>query len=404
MAVRPAAPRLELRLNGILKGVGSSVVKANYDIYGQDQDPITVSFFRTYEVAVDSTDLYGINSTVTDPSTVSNLQDCIRCTVLFRDKTKSNPSYIGMRTARICERVCMVVAVAVIALNAVLRAFESGAGVFGELSMADNISCSHHDRLLRVPATDLSTEAHPENCIGPCTGDCAVGVPRLAAQVAYKHAVSHTMLNDQRLRANVAAVVYVSVNNLRGDIVEAGVAHGGSAALLALTAARLGGVPRRLHLYDTFAGLPQAIEAIDGTRAMEWTGKIAFSLKTVKSFVEGQCGLRNSSITYHVGRVEETLQSTPPPCEIAILRIDTDWYESHVHLFKELYPRVVPGGAIIVDDYYVWPGSKRAVDEWLAIPAHSAPLVKIDNNGVMWCKPGGATPCDLAHWEVLSGT
>ena len=65
------------------------------------------------------------------------------------------------------------------------------------------------------------------------------------------------------------------------------------------------------------------------------------------------------------GKVEETIPGTLPD-EIAILRLDTDWYESTKHEMVHLFPRLVSKGVLIVDDYYTWSGSKKAVDEYLA--------------------------------------
>ena len=64
------------------------------------------------------------------------------------------------------------------------------------------------------------------------------------------------------------------------------------------------------------------------------------------------------------GKVEDTLPANLPE-EIAILRLDTDWYESTKHEMEHLFPRLVPGGVLIVDDYYAWSGSRLAVDEYL---------------------------------------
>ena len=55
------------------------------------------------------------------------------------------------------------------------------------------------------------------------------------------------------------------------------------------------------------------------------------------------------------------------PDEIAILRLDTDWYESTKHEMIHLFPRLVSKGVLIVDDYHTWSGSKKAVDEYLAV-------------------------------------
>ena len=88
-------------------------------------------------------------------------------------------------------------------------------------------------------------------------------------------------------------------------------------------------------------------------------------------------------IEYHVGDI---LQNTVYPEKIAILRLDTDWYESTAFELANFYDRVVPGGAVIIDDYGHWMGCKRAVDEFLV--AHpEIELIKIDYTGVYWLKP-----------------
>ena len=51
------------------------------------------------------------------------------------------------------------------------------------------------------------------------------------------------------------------------------------------------------------------------------------------------------------GNVEETIPGTLPD-EIAILRLDTDWYESTKHEMIHLFPRLVSKGVLIVDDYH----------------------------------------------------
>ena len=65
------------------------------------------------------------------------------------------------------------------------------------------------------------------------------------------------------------------------------------------------------------------------------------------------------------GRVEETLPGTATG-EIALLRLDTDWYESTYHELQYLWPRLVTGGVLILDDYGHWQGAKRAVDEYFS--------------------------------------
>jgi hypothetical protein len=69
-----------------------------------------------------------------------------------------------------------------------------------------------------------------------------------------------------------------------------------------------------------------------------------------------------------------------PPGDLALLRLDTDWYESTRHELEHLYPRLRPGGVLIVDDYGHFEGARRAVDEYFA--AHEPLLLnRIDYTG-----------------------
>ena len=78
-----------------------------------------------------------------------------------------------------------------------------------------------------------------------------------------------------------------------------------------------------------------------------------------------ETGYPPEKIFYHEGRVEETIPDQAPE-QIALLRLDTDWYESTRHELSHLYDRLSPGGVLIIDDYMYWEGSYRATREWLA--------------------------------------
>ena len=65
------------------------------------------------------------------------------------------------------------------------------------------------------------------------------------------------------------------------------------------------------------------------------------------------------------GKVENTLRNKQKlPKKISILRLDTDFYESTKIELEVLFPRLVKGGVLIIDDYGFWKGAKKAVDEY----------------------------------------
>jgi hypothetical protein len=75
------------------------------------------------------------------------------------------------------------------------------------------------------------------------------------------------------------------------------------------------------------------------------------------------------------------------PERIALLRIDTDWHASYVHLLDALYDRVVPGGVLLFDDYGHFLGARQAVDDFRRARGIHQPLVRIDYSCRMMIKP-----------------
>jgi len=184
-----------------------------------------------------------------------------------------------------------------------------------------------------------------------------------------------TMTSQSRLLAVVEATKHVVKHNIPGAIVECGVWRGGSVMAAALTLRNLDCL-RELYLFDTFAGLPiPSSEDVDlhGNSAEEHWERV----RTDQGSSDWcKCGLEQVranllSTGYEptkVHFVEGTVQDTIPqsaPDQIALLRLDTDWYDSTVHELTHLYPRLSPGGILIIDDYGYWRGARKAVDEYL---------------------------------------
>jgi O-methyltransferase len=176
-------------------------------------------------------------------------------------------------------------------------------------------------------------------------------------------------------------------------LVECGVWRGGSVMAMLHTLKRLGETSRHIHLFDTFEGMSEPTRAdvsYDGeiasvTYKRDNEKLIAVSLDDVKKRVL-EVGYDPSKIHFVKGKVEETIPASSPE-KIALLRLDTDWYESTIHEMNHLYPRLARGGVLIIDDYGHWKGSKKAVDEYLA--KHKIPLFlsRIDYTGRLSIKP-----------------
>jgi O-methyltransferase len=158
-----------------------------------------------------------------------------------------------------------------------------------------------------------------------------------------------------------------SVRHLPGCIIECGVWRGGMSAGMAVVL----GPHRHYFLFDSFEGLPKVMP-IDGESALRWQQDTASpgyhdNCCADESFARSamaKAGACNS--TFIKGWFENTLPKFTPSGPIALLRLDGDWYESTTTCLEHLFPHVVPGGAIIIDDYYAWEGCARAVHDYLS--------------------------------------
>jgi len=200
----------------------------------------------------------------------------------------------------------------------------------------------------------------------------------------------YTMTSRERVYALRAAARYVAKNQIPGDIVECGVWKGGSMMVVARTLLELRDTSRTLHLFDTFEGMPPPTETDVDFAGLSAQLRLSRSAKDdnvwavaplegVKSAVLG-VGYDASKIRFVKGPVEETIPREAPE-RIALLRLDTDWYESTRHELVHLFPRLSPGGVIIIDDYGHWKGARKATDEYLG--EHGIPLLlnRIDYTG-----------------------
>jgi hypothetical protein len=196
-----------------------------------------------------------------------------------------------------------------------------------------------------------------------------------AAKATIRAVRPRTMTAPEKLNALILATRYVARHGVPGDIVECGVWRGGSMQAVARTLIEAGDTGRHLHLYDTFEGMPPPTERDrrhDGRSAADLlaTHTRDAGVWAVASLDDVREGLRETgypqdNIHFHPGRVEETVPAVMPD-RISILRLDTDWYESTRHELRHLYPRLSPGGVLLIDDYGWWEGARQAVDEWLA--------------------------------------
>lgn len=181
-----------------------------------------------------------------------------------------------------------------------------------------------------------------------------------------------TMTPSPRVRNLLRRVETVVSRGIPGDLVEVGAWRGGMVAAMVLKLAAMG-ASRTVRGYDTFRGMTPP-----GEHDVNFLGERAdlskpdtacvCDLETARNTVLNalriaarHCPGAEITVKLHEGDVRET---TVFPDEIALLRLDTDWYELTRYNLEHFEPLVAEGGHVIVDDYGHWRGCRRAVDEF----------------------------------------
>jgi hypothetical protein len=154
---------------------------------------------------------------------------------------------------------------------------------------------------------------------------------------------------------------------------------------------------RDIYLYDTFEGMtepteydvspldPPAMETWELAEQRDqraWSGLFSpehFNEEAVRDTLL-ETGYPAERLHFVRGPVEETLPARSPG-PLALLRLDTDWYESTRHEMEHLYPLLAGGGVLIIDDYGHWEGARRAVDEYFDAHGGHVLLNRIDYTG-----------------------
>jgi O-methyltransferase len=206
----------------------------------------------------------------------------------------------------------------------------------------------------------------------------------------------HTMVSYKRLR-NVYDLAHIAeAQKIKGAFVECGVWKGGCAAVMAYVSKKYGS-KREIHLFDSFEGLEDPTEK-DGEKALDYMDHIRqgmyasryrcnASSETVKDLLFNKLEIHKSMVHFHKGWFQTTIPVQKDQIdEIAILRLDSDWYTSTKICLDHLYDKVTDGGFIIIDDYGYWEGCKKAVDEFLSERWLHPEFEKIDSGGYYFVK------------------
>jgi hypothetical protein len=208
-----------------------------------------------------------------------------------------------------------------------------------------------------------------------------------------------TMTSVERQLAVIQSVRHLVRNRIPGCFVECGVWRGGSSMAAALALLQEGDHGRELFLFDTFEGMTEptaADRSIDGASAdaLLRDPDQADDVRCYADVADVRANLLSTGypverLHFVKGAVETTIPVSPALPPIALLRLDTDWYESTKHELLHLFPLLQPGGILILDDYGHWQGARRAVDEYLSQQPCSYFLHRIDYTGRLLVKLSG---------------
>lgn len=198
---------------------------------------------------------------------------------------------------------------------------------------------------------------------------------------------AHSMIGNARMGNLRAIIEQLIARNVPGDFIETGIWRGGACIMMRAVLTAYGVTDRTVWCADSFEGLPPPnVEKYpaDAGDPHHTFAPLAISLDEVKSNFE-RYGLLDDRVKFLKGWFKDTLPSAPIE-KLALLRLDGDMYESTMDALTALYDKVVPGGAIIVDDYGAVEGCRRAIADFLSARSIRVNLANIDGIGAWWVK------------------
>jgi hypothetical protein len=217
---------------------------------------------------------------------------------------------------------------------------------------------------------------------------------------------AHTMIGFKRLENLQRLAESVLTDKIPGDFLEAGVARGGAMVFLRGVLRVHGVTDRTIWLADSFQGFPEPpadaqppelgtlypdldpdvlAQRLESAAELNARFREGTSHEQVRQTFE-RYGLLDEQVRFLPGWFADTLPSAPVQ-RLAILRADSDLYDSTYTTLEHLYPKVSPGGYVIIDDYHVIDECRRAVHDYLkSVGTEDLELETIDECGAYWRK------------------
>jgi O-methyltransferase len=196
---------------------------------------------------------------------------------------------------------------------------------------------------------------------------------------------AETMIGSARLDNVVECVTTVVSDGVPGDLIETGAWRGGATILMRGVLAALSVTDRVVWVADSFEGLP----APDVVRYPADDGVDLSGIDVLKVDVDrvrsnfARYDLLDDQVRFLEGWFRDTLP-TADIDSLAVLRLDGDLYESTMDALVSLYPKLSPGGFVIVDDYGAFEPCRAAVSDFRAANGIVDPIETVDWTGVYW--------------------
>ena len=199
--------------------------------------------------------------------------------------------------------------------------------------------------------------------------------------------IAHTMVGMARLDNLQHCIGQVLEDGVSGDFIETGVWRGGACIFMRAILRAHGVADRTVWVADSFAGMPAATgHAADAALKLhEHNDVLAVSLDTVRRNFE-RYDLLDDQVHFLPGWFKDTLPTAPVE-KLAVIRLDGDLYGSTMDALVHLYPKLSPGGFVIVDDYCI-PHCRQAVDDFRSEHSITDEVVPIDASAAYWRHTG----------------
>lgn len=199
---------------------------------------------------------------------------------------------------------------------------------------------------------------------------------------------AETMVGRARLDSLQSCVEQVLADDVPGDLFEAGVWRGGASILMRAVLEAHGDTDRHVWLADSFQGLPPPDPErypADAGGDLSGFDQLAVAKERVAAGFE-RYGLLDDRVHFLEGWFEDTLPAAPVD-QLAVLRLDGDYYASTIVALEALEPKVAPGGFVVVDDFGAIEGCRQACADYRAARGITAEIVPVDWTGAWWRKP-----------------